>query len=215
VLSFTCRRFRARFTPGSAHPHRRTCRDCDAFAAAVESAAGTRLPLPAHLRRRLSGIAAPDVSEAGAILPFPVPRLKMPVPLAARLSVIPSVTGRQTLPEWVRAPRFALAASALLALLLGPFFVGAADRGVKAADAFRDEVTPLLQRTGKTGKEAIGKLRAGTAQTYGEARLSAEESLHRLDAEVSGLSSWLSTVVTEESTNRDPRDEAAGSARRP
>lgn len=215
MLSFTCRRFRARFTPGSAHPHRRTCRECGAFAAAVESAAGERLPLPAHLRRRLSGIAAPEVSEGGTVLPFPVPRLTMPSPLAARLSVLPSTVGRPMLPEWLRTPRFALAASALLALLLGPFLAGAADRGMKAADTFREEVTPLLERTEENGKEAIGKLRAGTAQTYGEARQSAEKSLHRLDAEVSGLSSWLSAVVTEESTTRDPRGEAAGSARRP
>jgi hypothetical protein len=215
VLSFICRRFRARFTPGSAHPHRRICPECEAFAAAVESAAGARLPQPVPLRRRLSAIAASDATEGGTVLPFPVPRLPLPRPLAVRLRAIPAAVSRPALPAWVRTPRYAVAASTVLALLLGPFMMGATNRGVRAADAVREEVAPLLERTGENGKEAIGKLRAGTAVTCGQARQSAERSLHRLDDEVSGLSSWLSAVVTEESTNRDPRGEAGGSARRP
>ena len=85
MLSWSCRRFRARFSPsgpGSAHPHRRACPDCDAYAAALESAAGVRLPLPASLRRNLRAIAGP---EMGAVLPFAVPRLPVPDVLAGRL----------------------------------------------------------------------------------------------------------------------------------
>jgi len=206
VLSWTCRRFRARFTPGSAHPHRRACRECAAFAAAVEQAAGARLPLPSGLRRGLSEIAAPAV---GSVLPFPVPRLPLPDPLAARLRAV-----RPAPPEWARSPLYAVAASVLLALLLGPALPSAADRGLQAASTVRDEVSPLVHRTGENGKAEIGRLRTGAAAAYGEVRSSAEESLTRLDAEVSGLSAWLSTVVNEESTNRDPRD-TAGSVRRP
>ncbi|MFY9826975.1 MAG: hypothetical protein WAM82_36825, partial [Thermoanaerobaculia bacterium] len=66
MLSWACRRFRARFTPGSALSHRRACPECDAYAAAVERAAGVRLPLPASLRRNLRALAAP---EPGAVLP--------------------------------------------------------------------------------------------------------------------------------------------------
>lgn len=212
MLSWTCRRFRARFTPGSAHPHRRSCRGCEAFAAAVERAAGARLPLPAALRRELAEIAAPPGDN---VLPFLAPRLPLPASLASRLRAIPSAAGRTPLPDWVRTPRYAVAASALLALLLAPFFSRAADRSVEAAGAFRAEVTPLLARAGESGKERIGELRSGTAEAYGEARRSAEDSLQRLDAEVSGLSSWLSTVTHDEITNPDPRGEAAGSTRRP
>jgi hypothetical protein len=211
VLSFACRRFRARFTPGSASPHRRACRECDAFAAAVERAAGARLPMPVPLRRNLARIAAPAPS---AVLPFPVPRLTMPAALAARLRAIPGAASRPAIPAWVREPRYAMAASVILALLLGPLVFSAADRGLRAADAVRDEVSPLLQRTRENGKEEIGKLRTGTVQVYGKARRSAEESLNRLDAEVSGLSSWLSTITEDESNNRDPHGEAAGSSRR-
>jgi hypothetical protein len=210
MLSWTCRRFRARFTPGSAHPHRRACRECDAFAAAVERAAGTRLPLPAGLRRGLQEIATP---AENIILPFPVPRLPLPGALAARLRAVgPPAPGLPAPPEWVRSPRYAVAASALLALLLGPLFMAAADRGLQAV---RENVSPLLHRTGESGRDEMGRLRAGAASACGAARRSAAESLHRLDAGVSGLSAWLSTVATEESTHWDPRGEAAGSVRRP
>lgn len=212
MLSLACRRFRARFTPGSAHPHRRACGECEAFAAAVERAAGARLPLPDALRRSLSGIAAPAV---GAVLPFPVPRLPMPDSLAGRLRAIPLAAARPAIPSWVREPRYAVAASLLLALLLGPLVLAAADRGLQAAGEVRAEISPLLERTGENGREEIGRLRTGSFRVYGQARRSAEESLRRLDAGVADLSSWLSTAATEESNHQDPRGEAAGSARRP
>ncbi len=191
MLSWTCRRFRARFTPGSAHPHRRACAECEAFAAAVERAAGARLPLPDALRRRLAEVAAP---ADNAVLPFPVPRLPLPDALASRLKAI-----RPPAPEWVRSPFYAVAASALLALLMGPLLASTAGRGLEAV---RDEVQPLVQRTGENGKARIGRLRTGATTAWGEVHRSAEESLNRLDAEVSGLSAWLSAVVTEESTSR-------------
>jgi hypothetical protein len=214
VLSWTCRRFRARFTPGSAPPHRRACRDCEAFAAAVERAAGARLPLPARLRQSLGEIADPPEDN---VLPFPVPRLPLPGSLAARLCAIPAAAVRQTIPEWVRDPRYAVAASALLALVLGPFLTGAADRSAQAVGALREEVAPILERAGESGKKKIGELRSGTAEAYGEARCSAEDSLQRLDTEVSGLSAWLSTLSTvanDDFTNPDPRGTPAGSMRR-
>ena len=210
MLSLACRRFRARFAPGSAHPHRTACCDCDAFAAALERAAGTRLPLPASLQRSLGEIATP---ATGSVLPFPVPKLPLPDALAARLrEIAPAAASLPALPEWVRSPRYAVAASAVLALLLGPFFLAGADRGLHA---MREELSPLLQRTQQGGREEIGRLQASAAAACDAARRSAAESFRRLDAGVSGLSTWLSSVTTEESTNRDPRGEAAGSVRRP
>jgi hypothetical protein len=209
MLSWTCRRFRARFAPGSAHPHRRACRECDEFAAAVERAAGARLPLPAGLQRGLREIAAP---AASGVLPFPVPRLPLPAPLAARLRrLAPPASSLPVIPAWVLNPRYAVAASAVLALLLGPFISAAADRGLQAVGAVREEVAPILRRAEEGGRVEIGKLRSGTAAACEAARRSAKESLRQLDAGLSGLSAWLSAVTTEESTNQDPRGEAGGS----
>ncbi|HEY4573295.1 MAG TPA: hypothetical protein VIJ26_05010, partial [Thermoanaerobaculia bacterium] len=128
MLSASCRRFRARFSCGSAHPHRRACPECEAFAAALESAAGARLPLPESLRRNLRTIAGIAGPEPGAVLPFAVPRLPVPDALARRLRTI-APAGRPPLPEWLRSPRYAVAASAILALLLGPPLSRAAHHG--------------------------------------------------------------------------------------
>jgi len=220
MLTWTCRRFRARFAPGSApgaaHPHRQSCRDCDAFAAAVERAAGVRLPLPAGLRKSLGGIAAPAEAAEGTVLPFPMPRLNVPAALAGRLSAI-AETGRPAPPEWVLNPRYAVAASALLALLLGPFFTRGADRGLEALSTVREEVRPILSRTGEEGREELDKLRTGAAKAYGAARRSftrSAESFH-------GLSGRLLDIIpeeftSEESTNPDPgAAEPTESSRRP
>lgn len=204
MLSWSCRRFRARFALGSTHPHRRACRECDAFATAMETAAGVRLPLPAGLRKSLREIAGP---AEGAVLPFPMPRLAVPPALAGRLSAV-AEPGRPAPPEWLLNPRYAVAASAVLALLLGPFFVRSADRGLEALGQVREEVSPLLRRTGEEGREEIGKLRTGAVAVYSAARRSVSESFH-------GLSGRLSTIVPEDFTNPDPRDEPAGSSRRP
>lgn len=219
MLSLACRRFRARFSPGkgpgSVHPHRRACAECEAFAVALESAAGVRLPLPASLRRNLRAIAGP---EPGAVLPFAVPRLPVPATLARRLRGI-APASRPAPPEWVRSPRYALAASALLALLLGPFLSGAAHQGLRALSTVDAEVSPFLRQTGESGSAEIAKLRSTAAEAYDAARRSVAGSVGRLDEGVSGLSIRLSTVVSESltnlDTNLDPRPEPAGSVRRP
>jgi hypothetical protein len=207
MLSWTCRLFRARFSPGSAHPHRRVCPDCDAFATAVERAAGVRLPMPDGLRDRLRSMADP---EAGAVLPFPVPRLPMPEALAGRLRSI-APPGRPAPPEWVRDPRYAVAASALLALLLGPLFSIGADRGLEALGTVREEVAPILRHTGEEGREEIENVRTGAVEAYDAARRSLTWSAESLDA----LASRLSFALPDDFHNPDPEDEPAGSSRRP
>jgi hypothetical protein len=207
MLSWSCRRFRARFTPGSAHPHRRACQECDAFATAVEQAAGVRLPVPERLRQRLGAIPAP---EPGAVLPFPVPRMPMPDALAGRLRSI-AAPARPAPPEWVRDPRYAVAASALLALLLGPLFLIGADRGLEALGAAREEVVPILRHTEEEGREEIEKVRTGAAEAYEAAR----RSLARSSESLGALAERLSFVVPDDFHNPDPGDEPAGSSRRP
>jgi hypothetical protein len=203
MLSWSCRRFRARFSPGSGsvHPHRRACPDCDAYAAALESAAGIRLPMPASLRRNARAIADP---EPGAVLPFAVPRLPVPDALAVRLRQI-APASRPALPEWARSPRYAVAASALLAMLLGPFLSDAAHRGAQALGTVEEEVSPLLQRTSESGKEEVAKLRSTATSAYDAARRSVGGSLERLDQELSGLSAKLSDAVPERFINLDFR----------
>lgn len=206
MLSAACRRFRARFSPGSAHPHRRACPECEAFAAALESAAGVRLPVPESLRRSLRAIAGP---EPDAVLPFAVPRVPVPDALARRLRTI-APASRPPLPEWARSPRYAVAASAILALLLGPALSRAAHRGIEVLDTVQARVSPLVQGAEMGGREKIAQL-SSTAITVGDtARQSVETSLERL----SGFSSHLFDVVPENLVNQDPRHEP-GSVRRP
>ena len=207
MLSSSCRRFRARFFPGSAHPHRRACPECAAFAAALESAAGVRLPLPDSLRRNLRAIAGPG---PGAALPFAVPRLPVPDALARRLRTI-APAGRPPLPEWARSPRYAVAASAILALLLGPALSRAAHRGLEVLDTVHAEVSPLVKSTEAGGREGIAKLRSTAAAAGDTARRSVETSLERF----SSLSSHLFDAVPENLTNQGPRQESAGPVRRP
>jgi hypothetical protein len=219
MLSVACRRFRARFSPGPGpvHPHRRSCPECEAFAAALESAAGARLPLPAGLQRSLRAVAGP---EPGAVLPFAVPRLPVPGALAARLRGIAKIATpeRPAPPEWVRSPRYAVAASALLALLLGPFLSDAAHRGIKVLgvvqEHIQEHVSPLLHKTEAGGREEIGKLRSTAASAYDEARQSVETYLGHLDHGFSGLSARLSGI-TPRFINQDPAARPAGSVRRP
>jgi hypothetical protein len=181
VLSWSCRRFRSRFTPGAPHPHRRACEECDAYAAALEQAAGLRLPLPAALHSRLRSIAAPP---SGTVLPFPVPRRPLPAATAERLRDLgPARSQRPAPPEWIRSPRYALAASAIFALLLGPYLIPAADRGLRTLGTVREELSPLAQHT---------------LENFQQAALSAEASARRTVTEsVHGLSLRLSTFVHE------------------
>jgi hypothetical protein len=215
VLSGACRRFRAGFAPGSVHPHRRACRECEAFAAALESASGVRLPLPAGLRRNLGAIAGP---EPDAALPFSVPRLPVPDALAHRLRAIAAIA-KPAPPEWVLHPRYAVAASALLALLLGPFLSTAAGRSLQAVGAVQAEVRPLLQRTGEKGREEMDRLRltAGAAcdTAYEKTRRSVAGTLGRLEDGLSSFSVRLTHAVSTDLDNLDPRPSAPGSVRRP
>ncbi|MBW8878620.1 MAG: hypothetical protein JF614_26990 [Acidobacteria bacterium] len=210
MLSWACRRFRARFAPGVASPHRRACPACDAYAAAVEQATGVRLPLPPSLQRNLRALVAP---EPGAVLPFPVPRLPVPDALATRLRSL-AQPARPAPPEWVRSPRLAIAASVILALLLGPVLAGAADRGEQALRLAHQlahrEVAPLLEDAGTRSRKELTRLRLAA----GAARETATQSMNRLRAGISNLSGRLSTVVSEHFTNLGPRHETGGPSRR-
>ncbi len=222
MLSWACRRFRARFTPGTSLPHRRACPECEAYAAAVEQAAGARLPLPASLRRNLQALAVSS-REPGAVLPFPVPRLAVPDDLARRLRTIgmPVASARPAPPEWVRSPRAAIAASVILALLFGPLLAGAADRGEQALLLAHQEVDPLVSNATAQGHEALGRLglAAGTAwgHAWDEARELAANAAKKIQQAQAGLSSRstrLFEALPHPNTNPGPRRDAGGASRR-
>lgn len=216
MLSWVCRRFRARFTPGAALPHRRACPECEAYAAAVERAAGVRLPLPASLRRNLQALAGP---EPGAVLTFPVPRLAVPDTLALRLRSIarPDRPARPAPPEWVRSPRVAIAASVVLALLFGPLLAGAADRGEQALRLAHQQVAPLVEDAGAESHRALARLWLAAGKTYGAAQESAAKSMRRVEGGLADFSSrsmdWFKAVPNP-FANPEPQRDAGGSSRR-
>jgi len=219
MLSWACRHFRARFTPGAALAHRQACPECDAYAAALERAAGTRLPLPASLRRNLQALTGP---EPGAVLAFPVPRLAVPDALALRLRSIAQPgrsarPSRPSPPEWVRSPRVAIAASLLLALLFGPLLAGAADRGQRALRLAHQEVAPLVADAGAESHQALVRLWLDAGTVCGAARESALNSMRRVEGRLFDLSArsihWFKAVPNH-FTNPEPRRDAGGSSRR-
>ena len=156
MVSEGCRRFQAGFHPGSPEdPHRRSCAACAAYAEALEQAAAPRLPLPAGLRGRLQAIAR---SEAAGLdetepplnpLPVvrPLPQRPLPEGLRQRLREIPQKKGAGRPPAWVLSPRYAVAASYALAVLLMGLTGNPVDRGRAAAEAVSREVGAVLERT--------------------------------------------------------------------
>jgi hypothetical protein len=119
MLSLACRRFREEFTPGargSQDPHRQTCPACAAHAEALERAASApRLPLPERLKSGLKALPRPDAPR------LPLPQAQLPAALKDRLRAIPRDVrsgGLRELPAWVRSPRWAIAASYFLTVVL-------------------------------------------------------------------------------------------------
>lgn len=219
-MSFACRRFRAAFTPGSRHPHRRACASCEAYAVAMERAAGQRLPLPGALKERLLAIPAaaaearertapetvaspvpapvsttvPSVTPASLGSPFspsawlssedvqappavpPVPRLPLPAGLRGRLLALPrQTTVRQRPPAWILSPRYAVAASYVVAVLLGAAVGDPAELGRRIARG----VNETLGRAEAAGERRLGSLQEAASVRYREARQAVERTVER------------------------------------
>lgn len=164
VTSQDCRRFQAGFHPGGPQDaHRRGCPACAAYAEAMERAARARLPLPADLRGRLQAIARPAAGageeEPPAVLK-PLPQRPLPEGLRRRLREIPqkrgAVPGRP--PAWVLRPRYAVAASYALAVLLTGLLGNPVDRGRAAAEVVTREVGAVLERTGEELRGLIDRI---------------------------------------------------------
>ena len=187
MLKPACRRFRAELAPDDAH--RRSCPACAAYAAAMERAA-FRIPLPAGLRSKLRAI--PGASAPGPRLPLP--QAPLPDPLRDRLRELarrqePRPAPRP-IPAWVRTSRYAVAASYLMAVLVG-FAVGnPVELGRQAAERMSRMVAAPLSE----GRERLGSLEDTVRERYGETRRSLEDSLGSLDHRVDELSQSLRSL---------------------
>lgn len=219
MLSLACRRFRARFSPGEPdtlrHRHRQSCAACALYAAAMEKAAAPRLPLPGGLQGRLRAIARPEMDrEPKAVLPFPLPKLpQRPLPegLRERLRAIPFQAGarKPEPPPWILSPRYAVAASYLLAVLGMAVLGGPVAAGLEKAQDVGREVKLALSQTGEAGRERIEKLEDVTNERYGEARRSLSSSLESLRSGWTDLTAGL--LSGDEDRNPGPRGESSGS----
>ena len=178
MLKPACRQFRAELAPGD--PHRRSCPACAAYAAAMERAA-FRIPLPGRLRSKLRAI--PGASSPGPRLPLP--QAALPDPLRDRLrGLARRPAPLRTLPAWVRTSRYAVAASYLMAVLVGLTAGNPVQLGRQAADRMSQAVSERLDE----GRERIDVWEDNVREQYGETRRSLEDSLGSLDHRVDELS---------------------------
>jgi hypothetical protein len=198
MLSWDCRRFRARFEPGSGHPHRHRCTECRAFAEAVERAAGIRLPLPDALRESLRAVR-------------PVPEIPVPDSLRGRLRGIaqPEVRQpKQPLPDWLQSPRYAVAASALLATLLTLAFGDFVDPGLRIAASFTEEIE-------EEGIESLETLRGAALERYEKTRQSLAASVESAGAGLEEITEKSRDLIPfREPVPSEPGGEPSGPERR-
>lgn len=195
MLSWDCRRFRARFEPGSRHPHRLRCPECRDFAAAVERAAGLRLPLPDALRANLRAVR-------------PVPEIPMPESLRGRLRGIAQPQGRPSLPDWLQSPRYAVAASALAATLLTMAFGRFVDPGLRIASSLTEEIET-------EGIERIETLRGAALERYEKTRQTLAASVESAGAGIEEITEKSRELIPfREPVLSEPEGEPSGSERR-
>jgi hypothetical protein len=85
-----------------------------------------------------------------------------------------------------------LAASALLALLLGPFLGPAAEHGLRTLSTVREELSPLARHTETQGREKLIEIQQTAATAEASARRAVTRSVHDVSDR---LSERLSTFV--------------------
>lgn len=185
MLKLSCRRFRMEFTPGMEHPHRKSCPACAAYAAAMERAA-KKVPLPSRLGSKLRAVpAAHDDAPR-----MPLPQAPLPGPLRNRLRGLAMTTRRPAetpapppLPVWVRSSRYALAASYLLAVLMGATVgnpveaAGALSRSVERA--VRPRVENAIETVEGRGRRRLDDLESAVRERYGATRNSLEQAVEQ------------------------------------
>lgn len=194
MLKPACRQFRAELAPGD--PHRRSCPACAAYAAAMERAA-FKVPLPARLRSKLRGIpVAPGATGPGPRLPLP--QAPLPDPLRDRLRGLARRPLRsqepRPLPAWVRTSRYAVAASYLMAVLVGLAGGNTAGNPVQLGRQAASRMSQAVSERLDEGREHLDVWEHTVRERYGETRRSLEDSLGSLDHRVDELSQSLRSL---------------------
>ena len=173
-----------KLAPGD--PHRRSCPACDAYAAAMERAA-FRIPLPSGLRSKLRAIPG----SIGDAQPGPrLPQAPLPDPLRDRLRGLARRPAPRPLPVWVRTSRYAVAASYLLAVLIGLTAGNPVQLGRQAASRMSQAVSVRLDE----GRERLDVWEETVRERYGGTRRSLEDSLGSLDHRVDELSESIRSL---------------------
>ena len=191
MLSWSCRRFRAELPREAGHPHRLRCRECAAFASALERAAAGRLALPASLREKLR--ALPVTLDQGGGPRFPLPAIPMPPHLRSRLRALPQQEATATLrelPPWVRSSRYAVAACYLLAVLAVHLLGNPLEMGRRAAAPVSAKLRQVWQQTGEEIAGPLQQLESGVAERVDATR-------DALQTSIADLKSRMTTVTRE------------------
>lgn len=164
-----CELFRRHYERGATDPHLKRCDDCRRFAEFVDglAAVGYRAPLEEELRGRLRGL--PATSDHG-IESFPrLPDLPMPTGLKERLRQIPRrpapTAEPASLPIWIRSPRYAVAASYLLTLLIAGTLGNPAALAADAASRF-DRVGVVIETVEANSRERVAGIGERVAEGY-------------------------------------------------
>jgi hypothetical protein len=186
MLKPSCRRFRMELTPGADHPHAKSCPACAAYAAAMERAA-KKVPLPSRLRSKLRAIPGAAADDAPRL---PMPQAPMPAQLRDRLQQMsrrrqapPVRSPMPPIPAWARSSRYAVAASYLLAVLVGAALgnpveaAGALSRSVDRA--VRPRVEHAIENVEDRSRRHLGDLESAVRERYGATRESLEQTLDR------------------------------------
>lgn len=146
------------------------------------------VPMPDRLRERLRKIPTAD----GEVIVFPVRRAPLPGALRERLL---AQAPAPALPNWIRSPRYAVAASYVLALATVLFLDNPVVRGLEAVHsvtrALGATLERTIERTGEESREKLEGLQSGVRQSYGDTRESLEGSLGKLETRVEDISDSL------------------------
>jgi hypothetical protein len=215
MLKPGCRRFRKEFTPGAESPHgahRTSCAACAAYAAALERAA-KKIPLPAGLRSKLRLIPGAAAGDAPRL---PIPQAPMPAHLRSRLRQMSRRSEAPPLPAWVRSSRYAVAASYLLAVLVGATLgnpVEAAGAFTRSVDrAVRPRVEHAIESVedrSLRSLQSLDDLKSAVRERYGATRTSLEQSLgsleHRLEHRATELDEMRKSLFSLDFLN-DPNE---------
>ena len=136
MLTRQCRDFRRSYEAGRHDAHRDGCEACARFAELVDGLGrwGMNAPLGDTLRRRLHDL--PEGEEQRTLAPPRLPMLPFPAGLERRLKQIARARQKSEPPIWIRSPRFAIAASYLLTVLIGATIGNPAALAAEAAARF-------------------------------------------------------------------------------